>query len=79
MWRLQIDENGLMRGTDTKLCDPNFSNWDWVALRARELGLGASLPGDVGLHFAKDAGFAVTDAARSWIQEDALRTPQHAI
>lgn len=80
VWRLSIDENGLMRGTDSKLCDPSFSNWDWVALqRARELGLGASLPADVGLHFSSEDGFAVNDATRAWIQEDALRSPQHPI
>ena len=35
-------EKRLFRGTDVKLADRQFSNWDWVAVqRARELGLGA--------------------------------------
>jgi uncharacterized protein (DUF362 family) len=75
-WRLGVREHGLMRGTDLKLCDPEFSNWDWVAVkRGRELGIGVSSPKDLALSFAADAGFAVPDAQRKWIALDALRAP----
>jgi uncharacterized protein (DUF362 family) len=68
----------VFRGTDAKLCDPEFSNWDWVAVqRARELGLGARGPDDLHLVFdEKDSPFAVSAEKRDWITEDALRAPK---
>jgi uncharacterized protein (DUF362 family) len=68
----------VFRGTDSKLCDPEFSNWDWVAVqRARELGLGAKGPDDLQLVFdEKDSPFAVSGEKRDWITEDALRAPK---
>ena len=49
------EEEHVFRGTDAKLCDPEFSNWDWVAIqRARELGLGAMGPKDLQLVFAEE-------------------------
>ena len=68
----------VFRGTDSKLCDPEFSNWDWVAVqRARELGLGARGPDDLHLVFdEKDSPFAVSAEKRDWITEDALRAPK---
>ena len=68
----------VFRGTDAKLCDPEFSNWDWVAVqRARELGLGARGPDDLQLVFdEKDSPFAVSSEKRDWITEDALRAPK---
>jgi hypothetical protein len=75
-WRLEMKQHDLMRGTDLKLCDPTFSNWDWVVLqRARELGLGAQLPSDVGLSFAHDGAHAVPPAQEQWLTADALRSP----
>lgn len=67
----------VFRGTDQKLCDPEFSNWDWVTVqRARELGLGATSPDDLHLVFdKKDSAFAVSREKRDWIAEDALREP----
>ncbi len=74
--RLAIQSQGLMRGTDAKLCNPSFSNWDWVLIqRARELGLGPQLPNEVGLAFADDAAHAVPSAQKKWVSEDALRQP----
>ena len=68
----------VFRGTDAKLCDPAFSNWDWVAIqRARELGLGAMGPDDLQLVFDEtDSPFAVSREKRDWIIEDALRPPK---
>jgi hypothetical protein len=68
----------VFRGTDAKLCDPEFSNWDWVAVqRARELGLGVQGPDDLHLVFDdKDSPFAVSSEKREWITEDALRAPK---
>ena len=67
----------VFRGTDSKLCDPEFSNWDWVAIqRAREVGLGVSGPDDLRLVFEEgDGPFAVSREKRDWITEDALRAP----
>ncbi len=68
----------VFRGTDAKLCDPAFSNWDWVAIqRARELGLGAMGPDDLQLVFDEtDSSFAVSREKHDWIKEDALRPPK---
>ncbi len=74
--KLQLREDNLMRGTDTKLCDPLFSNWDWLAIRrARELGLGAASPADVAINFAADGDFAVPASQREWIDLDVHRAP----
>ena len=72
------EEKNVFRGTDVKLCDPEFSNWDWVAIqRARELGLGVMEPNDLNLVFDEDdSPFAVSREKREWITEDALRTPK---
>jgi uncharacterized protein (DUF362 family) len=72
------EEKNVFRGTDAKLCDPEFSNWDWVAIqRARELGLGVMGPDDLKLVFDdKDSPFAVSHEKREWITEDALRPPK---
>jgi len=72
------EEESVFRGTDAKLCDPGFSNWDWVAIqRARELGLGVMGPDDLQMVFdEKDSPFAVSSEKRDWITEDALRAPQ---
>jgi uncharacterized protein (DUF362 family) len=77
-WRLQVATQDLMRGTDVKLCDPTFSNWDWVLVqRARELGLGPKLPAEVGLAFADDGAHAVPPEQKKWLADDALRQPQY--
>ena len=62
----------------SKLCDPEFSNWDWVAVRrARELDHGASDPDDLQLVFdKKDSPFAVYFEKRDWITEEALSAPK---
>lgn len=74
--RLQIQAQGLMRGTDPKLCDPSFSNWDWVLVqRAREVGLGPKLPAEMGLAFADDGAHAVPLEQTKWLKDDALRQP----
>ena len=71
----------VFRGTDAKLCDPEFSNWDWVAIqRARELGLGVMSPDDLQMVFdKKDSPFAVSSEKRDWITEDALRKPKYKL
>jgi uncharacterized protein (DUF362 family) len=76
VWRDEEDKN-VFRGTDSKLCDPAFSNWDWVTIqRARELGLGVRGPDDLQLTFDKGkSAFAVSGEKREWITEDALRPP----
>jgi uncharacterized protein (DUF362 family) len=72
-WR---EEGGPMHGTDQKLCDPSFSHWDWVAIqRARELGMGASSPDKLDLHFDDDGPFALPPERRAFIEDDALRPP----
>ncbi|MCB0152438.1 MAG: hypothetical protein KDE01_32880, partial [Caldilineaceae bacterium] len=75
------EEEHIFRGTDSKLCDPEFSNWDWVAIqRARELGLGAASPDDLRLVFPEEgAPFEVSREKRAWITEDALRPPQYGL
>ena len=74
--KLSLSDDGLMRGTDVKLCDPTLSNWDWLAIRrTRELGVGVASPEMVDIHFAEDADHAVPAAHRSWISADALRPP----
>ena len=75
------EEEHIFRGTDSKLCDPEFSNWDWVAIqRARELGLGAAGPDDLRLVFPEEgAPFEVSRKKRAWITEDALRPPQYRL
>jgi uncharacterized protein (DUF362 family) len=67
----------VFKGTDAKLCDPTFSNWDWVAVqRARELGLGIAGPEDLRLIFDEgDSPFAVSSGKRDFISKDALRAP----
>jgi len=76
-WRLGLREHNLMRGTDLKLCDASFPNWDWIAVRrARELGLGATGPKDLDLEFATDADHAVPDAHRKFIELDTARAPK---
>lgn len=74
-------EKRLFRGTDVKLADRQFSNWDWVAVqRARELGLGALRPDDVRLHFAETVTpFEVPDPIRAWIAEEVRRTPRFEV
>ena len=74
-------EKRVFRGTDVKLADRQFSNWDWVAVqRARELGLGALGPDDVNLHFAESATpFEVPAPIRAWIAEDVRRTPRFEV
>jgi hypothetical protein len=69
----------VFRGTDGKLCDPEFSNWDWVAIqRARELGLGVERPADLDLRFEEGRSrFAVSKAKRAWIAEDVSRGPRY--
>ena len=71
----------VFRGTDSKLCDLEFSNWDWVAIqRARELGLGVMGPDDLRLVFAdKGSPFEVSSEKRDWITEDALRPPKYRL
>ena len=71
----------LPRLFDAKLCDPEFSNWDWVAIqRARELGLGVMSPDDLQMVFdKKDSPFAVSSEKRDWITEDALRKPKYKL
>ena len=73
------EEEHVFRGTDPKLCDPGFSNWDWVAIqRARELGLGVTGPDDLRLVFAeRGSPFEVSSEKRDWITEDALRPPKY--
>lgn len=73
------EEEHIFRGTDSKLCDPEFSNWDWVAIqRARELGLGAAGPDDLCLIFPEEgAPFEVSREKRAWITDDALRPPKY--
>lgn len=67
-----IPWRGPMRGNDAKLCDPTFSPWDWISVqRARELGLGASLPADVDLRFGPE----VPAARRAFVAKDALLPP----
>ena len=75
------EEEHVFRGTDSKLCDPEFSNWDWVAIqRARELGLGAAGPDDLRLVFPEEgAPFEVSREKRAWITEDALRPPKYSL
>ena len=69
----------VFRGTDSKLCDPEFSNWDWVAVqRARELGLGIGGPNELQLVFAdEDSPFAVCGEKRDWLTADSLRPPRY--
>ena len=69
----------VFRGTDGKLCDPGFSNWDWVAIqRARELGLGVERPADLDLRFeAGSSRFAVSKEKRAWVAEDVSRGPRY--
>lgn len=71
----------IFRGTDVKLADRQFSNWDWVAVqRARELGLGAFGPDDVRLHFAEsETPFEVPAPIRVWITEDVGRLPRFEV
>jgi hypothetical protein len=71
----------VFRGTDGKLCDPEFSNWDWVAIqRARELGLGVERPADLDLRFEEGSSrFAVSKAKRAWIAEDVSRGPRYEL
>ena len=75
------EENSVFRGTDVKLCDSEFSNWDWVAVqRARELGIGVQGPDDLHLVFAEqDSPFAVSHDKREWITKDTLRTPKYKL
>ena len=75
------EEEHVFRGTDSKLCDPEFSNWDWVAIqRARELGLGATGPDDLRLVFPDEGSpFEVSREKRDWITEDALRSPKYKL
>lgn len=76
MWRFGLRAHGLMRGTDEKLCDLTFPNWDWILVRrARELGLGATGPKDLDLSFAADPSHAVPDAHQKWIEADVARGP----
>ena len=75
------EEKNLFRGTDLKLCDEEFSNWDWVAVqRARELGLGVLGPDDLNLVFdEKDSPFAVSPEKRDLLTQDALRVPKYKL
>ncbi len=75
------ENKNVYRGTDSKLCDPEFSNWDWVAIqRARELGLGVKHPDNLQLFFdEKESPFAVSGEKRDWITEDALREPKYEL
>ena len=75
------EEENVFRGTDAKLCDPEFSNWDWVAIqRARELGLGVTGPDDLRLVFPeRGSPFEVSSEKRDWITEDALRPPKYKL
>jgi hypothetical protein len=75
------EDKNLFRGTDPKLCDEEFSNWDWVAiLRARELGLGVLGPDDLNLVFdEQDSPFAVSSEKRDWLTKDALRVPKYKL
>ncbi len=75
------EEKNLFRGTDVKLCDEEFSSWDWVAVqRARELGLGVLGPDDLNLVFdEKDSPFAVSPEKRDWLTQDALRAPKYKL
>lgn len=72
------EQNNTFRGTDSKLCDPDFSNWDWVAVqRARELGLGVQGPDNLQLVFDDDATlFEVSEEKRNWLTEEILRPPK---
>lgn len=72
------EEKNVFRGTDSKLCDPNFSNWDWVAVqRARELGLGISHPDNLQLVLCDDESeFSVSAEKRSWLEDDVSRPPK---
>lgn len=63
---------GHMRGTDVKLCNPQFSNWDWLAVRrARELGLGPNGPLDLRVRY--DEG--VARAQRAFLNGELRRQP----
>ena len=75
------EQENVFRGTDSKLCDPGFSNWDWVAVqRAREINLGVTGPDDLQMVFdEKDSPFAVSNEKRDWITEDALRAPKYKL
>jgi len=75
------EEKNVFRGTDVKLCDPEFSNWDWVAIqRARELGLGVMGPDDLHLVFdEKDSPFAVSGEKREWVAADVMRAPKYKL
>jgi uncharacterized protein (DUF362 family) len=74
-------EKRVFRGTDVKLADRQFSNWDWVAVqRARELSLGALGPDDIRLCFAESATpFEVPDPIHAWIVEDVRRRPRFEV
>ena len=75
------EEEHVFRGTDPKLCDLEFSNWDWVVIqRARELGLGAMEPNDLQLVFPEEGSpFEVSSQKRDWITEDTLRPPKYKL
>lgn len=67
---------GLLYGNDVKLCDPNFSHWDWVAVqRARELELGCASPDDLNLQFAPAGPHELPPEQQTWIETDATVPP----
>lgn len=71
---------GPMTGNDSKLCDPTFSHWDWVAVqRARELGMGCLAPDDMDLRLPESGEHALPEAQKEWLSNDAFLPPQHAI
>lgn len=67
--------DGPFRGTDSKLCDPSFSPWDWLAIRrARELDLGPRMPNNFELRLA-DGEHEVPEFKRDFISTETKRAP----
>jgi uncharacterized protein (DUF362 family) len=68
--------DGPFRGTDSKLCDPSFSPWDWLAIRrARELDLGPRMPGNFELRLG-DGEHEVPEFKRDFISTETKRAPE---
>jgi len=66
---------GPFRGTDVKLCDPEFSPWDWLAVRrARELSMGPRDPSKFVL-LTGEGEHAVPDEKKSFVEKEVAREP----
>ncbi len=67
-------------GNDSKLCDPGFSPWDWVAVqRAREIGIGCPSPNELDVRFASSGPFEVPDATCDFLAQQTSLAPAYAL